>query len=200
MQTRSFQPWRLPFILQFFESGSHTFGTFCPEVRCGTGDGDFHIRPTLRFAKSCAKGCPFDVPIERSAALSMQKTDYQLPADSPSFVVIFRLPTAQPEYSSIIPYWVSAFRQDALFVLLCFCGRLGCCFRFCLTEIDAVAGLGRFNAAVQRAHIFEQIIPLGRSARVSGRLLCWRPFGLRRLLWLHFRRWSFGLHCGHDVF
>ena len=88
-----------------FRKCSHTFGTFCPEVRHGTGDGGFHIRPTLCCAKSCAKGCPFDVPIERSVVLSTQKTDYRQEADSPSFVVIFRLPTAQPEYSSIIPYW-----------------------------------------------------------------------------------------------
>ena len=39
-----------------------------------------------------------------------QKRDYQLTADSPSFVVTFRLPTAQSECSSILPYWVSAFR------------------------------------------------------------------------------------------
>lgn len=42
-------------------------------------------------------------------ALSMQKTGYQLTADSPSFVVTFRLPTAQSECFSILPYWVSAF-------------------------------------------------------------------------------------------
>ena len=37
-----------------------------------------------------------------------QKRDYQLTADSPSFVVTFRLPTAQSECSSILSYWVSA--------------------------------------------------------------------------------------------
>ena len=40
-----------------------------------------------------------------------QKRDYQLTADSPSFVVTFRLPTAQSECSSILPYWVSALRR-----------------------------------------------------------------------------------------
>lgn len=56
-------------------------------------------------------------PVPAALRPAMQKTGYQLTADNPSFAVTFRLPAAQSESSSILPYWVSALRHAFLFIL-----------------------------------------------------------------------------------
>ena len=76
------------------------------------GNGIFAPTPTVRITHyTCAKGCPCKPAWEGHSCavfLSRQKTGYQLTADSPSFVITFRLPTAQSEYSSILFYGESA--------------------------------------------------------------------------------------------
>ncbi len=84
---------------QFLREYVHKFGTFCPEVRHGTKDGSFHIRPVCWWNQLCACGftprnhSPVFLPFQMclpspggnpifAATQTVRITHYTLPAKS----------------------------------------------------------------------------------------------------------------------
>lgn len=93
-------------------------GPTWPDVQNGYADRAYN---TLHLASKavCQRGVLWKPHWEGhgyAVALSTQKTGYQLTADSPSFLVISRLLAAQFEWSSVLPYGVSAFSEASFFI------------------------------------------------------------------------------------
>jgi len=82
------------------------------------GQDERRLRAAVDWLARCPLYCYFSGSLAKLGTfypqVRAQKRDYQFTADSPSFVVTFRLLTAQFECSSILPYWVSGL-LDLLF-------------------------------------------------------------------------------------